>query len=191
MGEDRWLVVGLGNPGRRYAGTRHNVGSMVVGVLAGRAGSKFKAHKSGAEVVETQLAGRPAVFAKPRAYMNVSGPPVAAVRRFFKTPVERLVVVHDDLDLDFGALRLKQGGGSGGHNGLRSVGRSLGESGFVRVRFGIGRPHGRADPVSYVLSDFSVAERKDLDVHLERAADAVASIARDGLPAAQNLYHSR
>lgn len=190
MGEDRWLVVGLGNPGRRYEGTRHNAGSMVLDVLAGRAGGRYKTHKSGADVVEGQLAGHPAVLARPRAYMNVSGTPVAAVRRFFKVPVERLVVIHDDLDLEFGSLRLKQGGGNGGHNGLRSVSQSLGESGFVRVRFGIGRPPGRADPVAYVLSAFSAAQRGELDVHLERAADAVTAIARDGLPAAQNVYHA-
>lgn len=191
MSEDRWLVVGLGNPGRRYAGTRHNAGYLVLDVLAGRTGGKFKAHKSGADVIESQLAGHPAVFARPRAYMNVSGTPVAAVRRFFKVPVDRLIVVHDDLDLGFGSLRLKQGGGNGGHNGLRSVSQSLGEPGFLRVRFGIGRPPGRMDPVAYVLSEFSAAERKDLDVHVERAADAVTSIGRDGLAVAQNAYHTR
>lgn len=190
MSGDRWLVVGLGNPGRRYAQTRHNVGFMVLDVLAGRAGAKFKAHKGGAEVLEARLAGQPSVLAKPRSYMNVSGPPVAAVGAFFKVPSQRLIVVHDDLDLDFGVLRLKQGGGEGGHNGLRSLTQSLSTPDYLRVRFGIGRPPGRMDPVAYVLAPFTSVERKDLGVHLERAADAVEAIAKDGLAPAQNVYHS-
>lgn len=190
MSGDRWLVAGLGNPGRRYAQTRHNVGFMVADVLARRAGAKFKAHKGGAEVMEARLAGQPAVLAKPRSYMNVSGPPVTAVAAFFKVPPHRLIVIHDDLDLDFGALRLKHGGGEGGHNGLRSLTQSLSTPDYLRVRFGIGRPPGRMDPVAYVLGAFSPVERKDLDVHLERAADAVEAIAKDGLATAQNFYHA-
>lgn len=190
MTEDRWVVVGLGNPGRRYAGTRHNAGAMVLDVLAGRVGGRFRAHKSGAEILEGRLAGQSAVLAKPRAYMNVSGPPVAALRRFFKTPLDRLVVVHDDLDLPLGSVRLKHGGGMGGHNGLRSVTQSLGSPDYLRVRFGIGRPGGNADPVAYVLAEFSRAERNDLGVHVERAADAVEAIVKDGLPAAQNVFHA-
>lgn len=190
MAEDRWLVVGLGNPGRRYAGTRHNAGYMVLDVLAGRAGGKFKAHKGGAEVLEGRLAGQPAVFAKPRAYMNVCGTPVASTRTFFKVSLERVIVVHDDLDLPYGVVRLKRGGGIGGHNGLRSVSQSLGSPDYLRVRFGIGRPPGRGDPITHVLGAFSTSERKELDVHLERAADAVEAIGRDGLAVAQNEYHA-
>lgn len=189
MVENRLLVVGLGNPGRRYAGTRHNAGFMVVNVLADRAGEKFRSHKSGAEVLESRLAGESAIVAKPRAYMNVSGPPVAALLAFFNTPVDRLIVIHDDLDLDFGSVRLKLGGGMGGHNGLRSITESVRSRDYLRVRFGIGRPPGRADPVSYVLGRFSSDERKGLDVHLERAADAVEALGRDGIAIAQNIYH--
>lgn len=190
MTEDRWLVVGLGNPGRRYARTRHNAGFLVADVLADRVGGKFKGHKSGADVLEGRLAGAPVVLAKPRAYINVSGAPVAALRSFYKVPVDRVVVVHDDLDLDFGVLRLKSGGGMGGHNGLRSITQSLNTPDYLRVRFGIGRPPGRADPVDYVLGEFAPAERKELGVHLERAADAVEAIGKDGLEAAQNVFHA-
>lgn len=163
---------------------------MVVDVLAQRAGGRFKAHKSGASVIEGRFGGTPAVLAKPRFYMNVSGAPVAALRTFFKVPLDRLVVVHDDLDLDFGVLRLKCGGGSGGHNGLRSLTQSLGSPDYLRVRFGIGRPPGRTDPVAYVLGEFSAVERKELAVHLERAADAVEAIGKSGIDAAQNVYHT-
>lgn len=191
MGEDRLLVAGLGNPGRRYAGTRHNAGHMVLDALARRAGGKYKAHKGGAEILECRISGKQAVLVKPRAYMNVSGPPVAAVRDFFKVSMERVVVIHDDLDLPFGTIRLKHGGGMGGHNGLRSVTSALGGSNYLRVRFGIGRPSGRTDPVSYVLAGFTTGERADLGVHVERAADAVEAIGRDGLAVAQNTYHTQ
>lgn len=190
MAEDRWLVVGLGNPGRRYAGTRHNAGFMVLDALADRAGERFSAHRSGAALTETRLAGQPAVLAKPQAQMNVSGSSVAAVRNFFKVSMERVVVVHDDLDLPFGVLRLRRGGGMGGHNGLRSVTQSLGTRDYLRVRFGIGRPEGNGDPVAYVLSGFGASERRELDDALGRAADAVQAIGRDGLATAQNTYHA-
>ncbi|MDT4920036.1 MAG: peptidyl-tRNA hydrolase, family, partial [Pseudonocardiales bacterium] len=146
MADDRFLVVGLGNPGPRYAATRHNAGFLVVDLLADRIGGRFKAHKSSsgrADVLEGRLAGVPVVLAKPRSYMNESGGPVVSVARFFKIPLERIVVVHDELDLPFGALRLKLGGGDGGHNGLRSVSAALGAKDYLRVRFGIGRPPGR------------------------------------------------
>lgn len=184
-----WLILGLGNPGDQYAGTRHNAGFMVVDLLAGRAEGKFKSHKSRTEVVETRVAGERAVLAKPRSFMNESGGPAASVREFFKTPLGRLVVVHDELDLDFGALRLKQGGGDNGHNGLKSLRRSLGSGEFFRVRVGVGRPPGRQDPAAFVLRDYSAAERKELPVQLERAADAIELLIRDGLAAAQNSFN--
>lgn len=185
-----WLVVGLGNPGESYAGNRHNVGFMVLDLLVARDSGRFKAHKSRADVVEGRLGDARAVLAKPRSYMNESGGPVAALRDFFRVPVDRIVVVHDDLDIEFGAIRVKQGGGDGGHNGLRSITKSLGDKEYVRVRFGIGRPPGRMDPAAFVLKDFATVERKELDVHLERAADATESVVRDGVAATQNLYHA-
>jgi len=181
------LVVGLGNPGPEYADTRHNVGFRVVELLATRAGGgRFSRHKSNADVLEGRLAGRRVVLAKPRTYMNVSGGPVAGLVRYYGG---ELVVVHDDLDLGFGVVRLKQGGGEGGHNGLRSISGSLGTKDYLRVRFGIGRPPGRQDPADFVLRDFSSAERKDLGYHVDRAADAVEALVRAGLEAAQNEFN--
>jgi len=182
------LVVGLGNPGPEYADTRHNVGFRVVELLATRAGGgRFSRHKSNADVLEGRLAGRRVVLAKPRTYMNVSGGPVAGLVRYYGG---ELVVVHDDLDLGFGVVRLKQGGGEGGHNGLRSISGSLGTKDYLRVRFGIGRPPGRQDPADFVLRDFSSAERKDLGYHVDRAADAVEALVRAGLEAAQNEFNA-
>jgi PTH1 family peptidyl-tRNA hydrolase len=189
VSEPVWLVVGLGNPGPRYAGNRHNVGHMVLDLLAERAGGRFKAHKGRAEVVEGRLAGARAVLAKPMSYMNESGGPTATLRDFYKVPVERVVVVHDELDIPYGALRLKQGGGDNGHNGLRSLTRSLGSKDYLRVRVGIGRPPGRQDAADYVLKDFSSAERKDLAFHVDRAADAVEALVTGPLEAAQNVFH--
>ena len=189
---DPHLVVGLGNPGPAYRGNRHNVGFMVLDLLAERVGGRFSKHKARADVVEGRLGPPPAprvVLAEPRSYMNESGGPVAGLCGFYKIPVERLVVVHDELDLPYGSLRLKLGGGDNGHNGLRSITRSLGSREYLRVRFGIGRPPGRMDPADYVLRDFSAAERKDLGFHLDRAADAVETLVRDGLDSAQNRYN--
>jgi PTH1 family peptidyl-tRNA hydrolase len=186
------LVVGLGNPGPAYRGNRHNVGFFVLDLLAERLGGRFKAHKGRADVVEARFGPPPApraVLAKPKSYMNESGGPVAGLCGFYKIPVEQLVVVHDELDLPYGSLRLKRGGGDNGHNGLRSITRSLGSKEYLRVRFGIGRPPGRMDPADYVLRDFSAAERKDLEFHVDRAADAVETLVRDGLDAAQNLFN--
>ena len=189
MADDRFLVVGLGNPGPRYELTRHNAGFLVVDLLAERLGGRFKAHKSRADVVEGRLGGVPVVLAKPRSYMNESGGPVVNVARFYKIPVERVAVVHDELDLPYGTLRLKRGGGDGGHNGLRSTTSALGSREYARVRFGIGRPPGRQDPADYVLREFSSAERKDLAFHVDRAADAVEALVGAGLEVAQNAFN--
>ena len=187
---DPWLVVGLGNPGPAYSGNRHNVGFRVVDVLAARMGGRFKAHKTRAEIVEGRLQGQRVVLAKPRSYMNYSGGPVAALMDFFKVPVESLVVIHDELDLPYGGLRLKLGGGDNGHNGLKSVRRSLGSGEFNRVRFGIGRPPGRMNTSAFVLRDFGAAERNDLDVLVDRAADAVESLVTEGLESAKGTFNS-
>jgi peptidyl-tRNA hydrolase, PTH1 family len=187
---DPWLIVGLGNPGPEYAGNRHNAGFMVLDVLAARAGARFKSHRARAEVIEGRLAGMRAVLAKPRSYMNVSGGPVRALVDFYRVPTEQLVVVHDELDIPYGTLRLKRGGGDNGHNGLRSITRALGDRDYLRVRFGIGRPPGRMDPAVYVLRDFSATERKELDLNLDRAADAVETLLAEGLERAQNTFHA-
>jgi PTH1 family peptidyl-tRNA hydrolase len=184
-----WLIIGLGNPGPTYAGTRHNAGARVLDVLADRVHASFKSHKTRSDVVESRLDDTRVVLAKPRSYMNESGGPVCALRDFFKIPAERMVVVHDELDLPFGALRVKTGGGDNGHNGLKSLRRSLGTGDFHRVRLGIGRPPGRQDPADWVLRDFSPAERKELDLLLERAADAVETLVEQGLAEAQNRYN--
>ncbi|KNB54404.1 aminoacyl-tRNA hydrolase [Streptomyces caatingaensis] len=194
-GTGPWLVVGLGNPGTEYAGNRHNVGFMVADLLAERMGGTFKAHKAGrAQVVEGRLgapgpASRRVVIAKPMSFMNLSGGPVAALRDFYKVPVERVVVVHDELDIDYGQLRLKVGGGDNGHNGLKSITKSFGP-GYCRVRFGIGRPPGRMQVADFVLKDFSAAERKELAYEVDRAADAVECLIVDGLERAQSTYNS-
>ncbi|HEV7646761.1 MAG TPA: aminoacyl-tRNA hydrolase [Actinophytocola sp.] len=185
------LVVGLGNPGPRYAANRHNIGFLVADELADRIGGRFKSHKAGADVLEGRLGGRRVMLAKPRSYMNVSGGPVVGTARFYKVPAEHLVVVHDELDLPFGSVRLKLGGGENGHNGLRSITKSLGTKEYLRVRFGIGRPPGRMDPADFVLRDFSATERKDLALEIDRCADATEALVAKGLEAAQNLFHER
>jgi peptidyl-tRNA hydrolase, PTH1 family len=184
-----WLVVGLGNPGPQYAVTRHNAGALVADVLADRVSGRFKAHKARADVVEARIDETRVVIAKPRSYMNESGGPVTALRDFFKVPVDRMVVIHDELDLPFAAIRVKLGGGDNGHNGLKSLRRSLGTGDFYRVRVGIGRPPGRQDPADWVLREFNATERKDLGLELERAADAVESLLADGLALTQNRYN--
>ena len=169
---------------------------MVTGVLAERAcghvgsGARFKAHRSGNDIAEGRLAGLPVTLAWPRSYMNLSGGPVAALSAFYKVPPERLVVIYDELDIPFGALRLRFGGGENGHNGLLSVTQALGTRDYYRVRFGIGRPPGRMDPAVFVLRDFSTAERKELPFLVDRCADATEALVTDGLAAAQNLYHA-
>jgi peptidyl-tRNA hydrolase, PTH1 family len=165
---------------------------MVTALLAERAlgpGARFKAHRSGNDIAEGRLAQVPVTLAWPRSYMNLSGRPAAALAAFYKIPPERLVVIHDELDIPFGAVRLKLGGGDNGHNGLRSITQALGTRDYYRVRFGIGRPPGRMDPADYVLRDFTAAERKDLPFFVDRAADATETLIREGLAAAQNTYH--
>jgi peptidyl-tRNA hydrolase, PTH1 family len=190
-GADVWLVVGLGNPGPGYSGNRHNLGYLVVDLLAERMGARFKAHKkSRSDIVEGRLGGRRVVLAKPRSYMNDSGGAVSALRDFFNVDLDRLVAIHDELDLPFGALRLKLGGGDNGHNGLKSLRRSLSSGEFNRVRLGIGRPPGRMDAAAFVLRDFAAAERKDLDYHVDRAADAVEALVTGGLERAQNSFNT-
>ncbi len=186
----RWLVVGLGNPGPEYAGNRHNAGFMVLDELAARVGGRFKAHRSHAEVLEGRLAGQAVVLAKPRSYMNLSGGPVKAIADFYKVPVGNVVVVHDELDIPFGALRAKFGGGDNGHNGLRSITKSVGTRDYFRLRFGVGRPPGRMDPAAYVLRDFATAERKDLPLLVDRAADALECLLVHGLDVTQNRFHA-
>lgn len=183
------LIVGLGNPGPSYAGNRHNVGFMVVDELARRVGGRFTSHKAGADVLETRLAGRRVVLARPRSFMNVSGPAVAGTARYFTIPPTDVVVVHDDLDLEHGVLKLKRGGGEGGHNGLRSISACLGSKDYLRVRFGIGRPPGRMDPADFVLRDFSAEQRRELDLLVDRCADAIEQLLAQGLAATQNQLH--
>jgi peptidyl-tRNA hydrolase, PTH1 family len=161
----------------------------VTALLAERAGARFKAHRTGNEVAEVRWSDVPVTLARPRSYMNLSGRPVAALAAFYKIPPDRLVVVHDELDLPFGVVRLKLGGGDNGHNGLRSITQALGTRDYYRVRFGIGRPPGRMDPAAFVLRDFSAAERKDLPFFVDRAADATEALIAKGLGDAQNAYH--
>ena len=208
---DTWLVVGLGNPGPHYAGNRHNVGAMVVDELASRhdlgslaverlasrraradGTAAFKVHKARTRVVEMRLRvpGPKLVLAVPLTYMNVSGGPVAGLIKYFDVPVERLIVVHDELDIEAGVVRLKRGGGEGGHNGLRSISQSIGSKDYLRVRVGIGRPPGRQDPAEYVLRDFPKAEKAELPLLLDEAADAVEALVEVGLVDAQQRFHA-
>jgi peptidyl-tRNA hydrolase, PTH1 family len=212
---DTWLVVGLGNPGPRYAGNRHNVGAMVAAELAARhdlgalavsrlarrttapAGATFTTHKARARVCEVRLGtgagGRPgprAVLAVPLTYMNESGGPVVGLLKYFSVDLDHLVVVHDELDIPSGSVRVKRGGGEGGHNGLRSVSVSLGTKDYLRVRVGIGRPPGRMDPADFVLRDFSSTERAELPFTLDRASDAVESLVEVGLLETQQRFHA-
>ena len=162
---------------------------MVTALLAERCGARFKSHRSGSDIAEGRLAGVPVTLARPRSYMNLSGKPVAALTAFYKVPPDRLVVVHDELDIPFGAVRLKLGGGDNGHNGLRSISAALGTRDYYRVRFGIGRPPGRMDPADFVLRDFSADQRRELDFLVDRCADAVEQLLTQGLSATQNQVH--
>ncbi|MDQ0615859.1 PTH1 family peptidyl-tRNA hydrolase [Microbacterium sp. W4I4] len=188
-----WLIVGLGNPGPRYAPTRHNIGQMVVDELAERRGERFREHKAGARVVETWLrpGGDKLVLAKLNSFMNVSGTPVAALARFYSVEPDHVVVVHDELDIPYDSIRLKVGGGHGGHNGVRDIARALTTADFPRVRAGIGRPTGRQDPADWVLAPFGTVELKTLPNFLSDVADAVEQLIDEGLVAAQQKHHSR
>jgi PTH1 family peptidyl-tRNA hydrolase len=190
MTAGRWLIAGLGNPGPGYAANRHNAGFLTADVLAARAGARFKAGKFRALAAEGKLAGQSVSIIKPLTFMNESGGPVKGVSGFYHLGPEQLVVIHDELDLPFGTVRLKLGGGDNGHNGLRSVTARLGTREYYRARIGIGRPPGRMDPAAFVLRDFSAAERKELPLVLERAGDAVEMLLADGLAAAQNAFHA-
>jgi len=192
MAAEAWLVVGLGNPGPRYERTRHNVGQLVVDELAARLGVRFSAHRANARVAEGRTApGAPRlVLAKPDSYMNLSGGPVSGLAKYYGLGPDRLIVVHDELDIPFDTIRLKSGGGHGGHNGLRDITAALGTPEFTRVRVGIGRPPGRQDPADFVLRPFSSAESDTLPVLVADAADAVEAIVSTGLTAAQQRFHS-
>lgn len=190
---DRTLVVGLGNPGDRYAGTRHNVGAMVLAELAHRAGAKLSAHKSRAAVAETRMSpGAPRlVLAQPMSYMNTSGGPVPSLLKYYDLELDNLVVVHDEIDLPYGAVKLKRGGGEGGHNGLRDITKALGTKDYVRVRVGVGRPPGRMDTADYVLKRFSGMESKELPLLISDAADAVEMLTEKGLVDTQQHFHAK
>ena len=191
--EGPFLVVGLGNPGPGYAGNRHNVGVMVLEELASRAGIRLapgKGARARALSGEGRLAGRRVVLARPTTYMNESGGPVRGLLDYHHIDVADLVVVHDELDISFASVRLKRGGGEGGHNGLRSISRSTGTKDYLRVRVGIGRPPGRQDPADFVLKPFSSTEAKELALNVDRAADAVEALLTGPLETAQNRYHA-
>ena len=187
-----WLIVGLGNPGPRYEATRHNIGQLVIDELASRRGEGFRTHKAGARVVETWL--RPGsdklILAKPNSFMNVSGGPVSSLAKFYGVDPERVVIVHDELDIPFDSIKLKSGGGHGGHNGVRDVAKALGSPDFPRVRVGIGRPPGRQDPSDWVLDPFGATQRQTLPHLIGDAADAVEQLVEEGLVAAQQRHHA-
>jgi PTH1 family peptidyl-tRNA hydrolase len=197
-----WLLVGLGNPGPTYASHRHNAGYLVVEELARRAGVRFTgAGQLRAEVAQTRLTAsgglggvgdeaEQLVLLKPRTFMNESGAAVGKALAYYRIPPERLVVIHDELDIDFGQLRLKFGGGDNGHNGLKSIRRSLGTGDYFRARFGVGRPPGRQDPADYVLSNFPASASEDVAVEVSRCADAVEALLTVGLDAAQSRFNS-
>lgn len=199
-GADRWLVVGLGNPEAEYAGTRHNVGADTVRLLAQRLGGSFKPHKAQAQIADTFFRSGAATGAEPGTplslclafgYYNTTGGPVQAAMAFYKVPHERLIVVHDDIDLELGTVRLKRGGGTGGNKGLASIQQRTGGADFLRVRIGIGRPPGRQSAADYVLKRFAAKQREEADIAIERAADAVLDLVTENLETAQNRHHDK
>ncbi|MBV0894407.1 aminoacyl-tRNA hydrolase [Microbacterium sp. NC79] len=189
---ETWLVVGLGNPGPQYEHTRHNIGAMVVDELARRRGESFKSHKANARVAETwtRPGGAKLILAKPNSYMNVSGGPVAALAKFYGVDADRIIVLHDELDIPFDTIKMKIGGGHGGHNGVRDIAKALGTPEFLRVRVGIGRPPGRQDPADWVLSPFSGDQRTQLPLLVGDSADAVELVGEEGLLSAQQKFHA-
>lgn len=189
-GSERWIVIGLGNPGAEYERTRHNIGAMVVAALAQEHGAKFSSHKSRANVAEFKSAsGKSMVVATLRCYMNESGGPTKSLVDFYKVKSDHLIVIHDELDIPFQATRLKLGGGDNGHNGLKSVTSALGAD-YYRLRMGIGRPIGRQDPADFVLKPFSSAERSELGGFIARGVAAVESLVESGLELAQQEFNS-
>ncbi len=192
MTDDSWLVVGLGNPGPGYASNRHNVGQMALAELAHRVSATFKSHKANATVAEARLSpgGPKLILAKPNSFMNLSGGPVAALLRFYDLDASRLIALHDELDIPFDTVRLKSGGGHGGHNGVRDIAAAIGTPDFVRVRIGIGRPPGRQDAADFVLKPFTGAEREVLPSLLSDAVDAAELVITEGLLAAQAKFHA-
>ena len=185
---DRWLVIGLGNPGSEYEKTRHNIGQIVLAQLSG--GGKFSSHKSRMEICEVKCGEQSLVLAKSRGYMNETGGPAKALLDFYKIYSNHVIAVHDELDLPFNSLRIKQGGGDNGHNGLKSLTSSLSNSDYFRIRMGIGRPIGDQDPADFVLKPFSKEERKDLGEFTKRGADAIAALILTGLDKAQTTFNS-
>ncbi len=192
MPTDAWLVAGLGNPGPGYSGNRHNVGSMVLDLLAERLNGRFRSTKTQAVALEGRLGlgGPRVVLMKPLTYMNLSGGPVSALAKFHGIPAGQVIAVHDEIDIPFNTVRLKSGGGEGGHNGLRDISRALATKDYLRVRVGVGRPPGRQDTADFVLKDFGTAEKKELPFLLEDAADAVEALIRNGLVSAQQKFHA-
>ena len=189
---DAWLIVGLGNPGPNYAKTRHNIGQMVLDELAKEVGGSFKKHsKASAVVVEGRLGfgGPKVILMKSLGYMNTSGGPVSAIAKFYGIDPDHIIVVHDELDIPFDTIKLKIGGGEGGHNGLRDITKALGTKDYYRVRTGIGRPPGRMDTADFVLKPFGSTEAKDLPFLISNAADATMMLVKEGLLATQQRYH--
>lgn len=192
-----YTVFGLGNPGSKYAKTRHNIGQMVIDRLVSEVGTKLSLHKqSNTQAASARIgvapgrSGEQVILGISNGYMNTSGGPVSSLMKYFNADAENLIVIHDELDLPFGTLRLKRGGGEGGHNGLKSISQSLGTKNYIRLRFGIGRPPGRQDPADFVLSEFSATERKELPTLIAIAADAVVDIMSDGLEKATMRLHT-
>ena len=195
MSSSPWLVVGLGNPGPEYATTRHNVGFLVTDLIADQVRVRLARHKRGHALAAEGKLGLPGamthlVLVEPLSFMNESGGPVKALMGFYGVEPDRLVVVHDELDIPFGAIRVKLGGGDNGHNGLKSIRRALGTGDFYRVRVGIDRPPGRQDPADYVLKPFGSTERKELPEVVQRAADAVECLVTEGLERTQNRFNT-
>lgn len=190
---ERWLILGLGNPGPEYANTRHNIGYLVVEEIAKRISGSFLSHKARADVLEGRLGvgidAPSLILAKAKSYMNESGGPGKALADFYKTPLDHIIVIHDELDLPFEAIRSKLGGGDNGHNGLKSLSRSLGGPGYLRIRMGIGRPQGRQDPADFVLKPFNTEERKVLPLFVDRGSDAVESLLTRGLEETQQRFN--
>ena len=190
-----WLIVGLGNPGPEYAATRHNVGFFVAEEMCRRVSARLARHKRAHALVAEGRLGLPGssqsiIVAEPQSFMNESGGPVKAIMQFYGVDEGSLIVVHDELDSPFQAIRVKLGGGDTGHNGLRSIRRSLGNGDFLRVRMGIGRPPGRQDPAAFVLKPFASVERLGLELMVERGADAVESLIANGLERTQNAFNT-